>query len=433
MRLQPPETLQDPLLDVMNFLNEVTLWYPSAISFAPGRPAEQFFDVQAGLAYISRYTEHIALQMGQSHSTVLNRLGQYQKTNGIINDLLCQFLANDEHIQTSPDAIMLTDGCQEGMTILLAGLFKRDRDVLLVIDPTYTGITGIASVLGVELYSIPGNWSGIDLNLLAQAIQHVRDQGKNPRALYVTPDFNNPLGTSMSIGDRKRLLALAAENQLLIFEDNAYGMFAYDCVPLPTLKLLDCEGVVIYLGTFSKLLFPALRLGFLVADQTVVNSEQAGTHYLAEDLSKVKSFTTVSTSGLLQAIVGGVLLETECSLRERIQEKVAFYRSNRDMMLRCLKETFGQDPFLAEHVTWNHPQGGFFLSVSLPFAFTKERMQACAEKYGVICCPMSFFSLLGRCEQQVRLSFSYVTGEEIKKGVFQFWQYVHDTVMESSK
>jgi (S)-3,5-dihydroxyphenylglycine transaminase len=428
MQLQPPATLQDPNLDVMNFLNEVTLWYPSAISFAPGRPIEQFFDVQASLAYISAYAQHEVQHTGQSSTTMLNRLGQYQKTNGIINDLLCQFLANDEHIQTTPDAVMLTDGCQEGMTILLAGLFERDRDVLLVIDPTYTGIIGIASVLGVTLYPVPGDWSGINVDQLERAIEDIREQGKNPRALYVTPDFNNPLGTSMSIDDRQRLLALAAEHQMLIFEDNAYGMFAYDGAPLPTLKSLDREGVVIYLGTFSKILFPALRLGFLVADQVVESSGQEGTHYLAGELSKVKSFTTVSTSGLLQAIAGGVLLETGCSLRKRVQEKTAFYRANRDMMLACLEETFGQDPILAERVIWNHPQGGFFLSVSLPFAFTKERMQACAEEYGVICCPMSFFSLLGGCQQQVRLSFSYVTGDAIKKGVFQFWQFVHDTM-----
>ncbi len=136
----------------------------------------------------------------------------------------------------------------------------------------------------------------------------------------------------------------------------------------------------------------------------------------------------LSTSALSQAIAGGVLLETDCSLGERIQEKVAFYRTNRDVMLRCLDEQFNGDPLLAGNIFWNRPQGGFFLSVNLPFAFTKDKMQACAENYGVICCPMSFFSLLGRCENQVRLSFSYVSKDEIERGVFQFWKFVHDQV-----
>jgi (S)-3,5-dihydroxyphenylglycine transaminase len=189
---------------------------------------------------------------------------------------------------------------------------------------------------------------------------------------------------------------------------------------------MDRHGVVVYLGTFSKLLFPALRIGFLVADQRVLSAGSGVIRSLAEELSKVKSFTTVTTSALLQAIVGGILLEANYSLREYVKEKVAFCRSNRDLMLVCLERHFHGDPLLADRVSWNRPGGGFFLSMHLPFAFTKERMQACAERYGVICCPMTFFSLLDKCEDQVRLSFSSVSHEQIEQGIAQFWQFVHD-------
>ena len=429
MQMQQPAKLKAPSLDVMNFLNEVTTWYPSAISFAPGRPAEQFFNVQSELDALARYAAHLAEVSHRPQSTIFNQLGQYQKTNGIINDLLCRFLERDEDISTTPRAIMVTDGCQEGMTILLAGLFDPVQDVLLAMDPTYTGITGIAAVLGVEIYPIPNSWTGIDLTALKSGIQDIRNQGKNPRAIYVTPDFNNPLGSSMPLAERQELLDLALANNLLLFEDNAYGMFAYDSESMPTLKSMDREGVVIYLGTFSKLIFPGLRLGFLVADQEVITQDTTKCCYLAEELSKVKSFTTVTTSALLQAIAGGILLESDCSLRERISQKVAFYRSNRDTMLRCLDECFNSDAELAGRVSWNHPHGGFFLSVELPFAFTADMMQQCAEQYGVICCPMSFFSLLGKYENQVRLSFSYVTQDEIERGMAQFHKFVHDTVI----
>ena len=430
MQLQPLDTLTNPCLDVMNFLNEVPLWYPTAISFAPGRPSEQFFHVQAHLEKISRYAALLAEQTGKPLSEVMNQLGQYQKTNGIMNDLVAQFLQKDEQIQASANAIMMTDGCQEGMTILLAGLFKRGRDVLLVLDPTYTGITGIAAVLDIELYPIPTDWHGIDLGLLASAIEQIRSQGKRPRALYVTPDFNNPLGTSMPVEDRRRLLELASAQEMLIFEDNAYGMFAYEAERPPTLKALDRQGVVVYLGTFSKLLFPSLRLGFLVADQQLLRPDSPIASTLAEELSKVKSFTTVTTSALSQAIAGGILLEHGCSLQSIIQEKTAFYHHNRDLMLACLEEHFHGDTLLADTVSWNRPGGGFFLSVNLPFPFTKALMQQCAQEYGVICCPMSFFSLLHRYENQVRLSFSYVSEDEIKQGVFRFWRFVHEQVIK---
>lgn len=429
MQLLQVETLKAPCLDVMNFLNEVTLWYPEAISFAPGRPMERFFDVSSGLEKLSRYATYVVETSHCAQADVFNQLGQYQKTNGIINELICRFLQTDEGIYTTPEAVMITDGCQEGMTILLAGLFNPARDVLLVTDPVYIGIAGIASVLGITLCPVPVREDNVDLGALAEEIQRVRDQGKNPKAFYATPDFHNPLGTSMSMEDRQRLLDLAEAQNILIFEDNAYGKFAYDSPSLPTLKSMDRNGVVIYIGTFSKLLFPALRIGFLVADQRVLTArpeESEATCSLAEELSKVKSFTTVTTSSLLQAIVGGILLEADCSLQELVKEKIAFYRSNRDLMLECLEQYLHGDPFLADCVSWNRPAGGFFLTVHLPFAFTKESMHACAENYGVICCPMSFFSLLGRHENQVRLSFSSVTHDQIEQGIGRFGRFLHD-------
>jgi (S)-3,5-dihydroxyphenylglycine transaminase len=266
------------------------------------------------------------------------------------------------------------------------------------------------------------------MDAFAHGIEQIRDQGKNPRALYVIPDFNNPLGTSMSLDERWRLLDLARKNEILIVEDNAYGMFAYDTEPAPTLKSLDREGVVIYLGTFSKILFPGLRIGFLVADQEVEAAEPTTTCSLAQELSKVKSLTSVTTSPLLQAIVGGILLNANCSLRAMMQAKVEFYRANRDMMLACLEQHFNSDPVLAGAVSWNYPGGGFFLTVTLPFTFTEDMVRMCAEQYGVICCPMSFFSLLEGHENQIRLSFSYVSKDQIERGIFQLWKFVHDRV-----
>lgn len=139
-------------------------------------------------------------------------------------------------------------------------------------------------------------------------------------------------------------------------------------------------------------------------------------------------FTSVCTSGLPQAIVGGLLLEHNCSFRAAIEPKVRFYRANRDTMLESLAEQFADDPLLAGRVRWNRPGGGFFLTVELPFDFGKEQLQQCAEHYGVICCPMQFFSLLGRCKNQVRLSFSYVSEQEITTGIARFGAFVRTQV-----
>ena len=154
----------------------------------------------------------------------------------------------------------------------------------------------------------------------------------------------------MTYDTRCTLLRLAEEQNLILLEDNPYGMLAYDTPPAPTLKSLDRSGVVIYLGTFAKSLFPGLRVGFLVADQQITDTDSGSVHYLAQELSKVKSLISVTTSPLVQAITGGILLESQCSLRKSLQSKITFYRANRDQMLQILEEHFSSDALLATRV-----------------------------------------------------------------------------------
>ena len=413
--------LSDPLLDVMNFLNEVVHRYPRAVSFAPGRPSERHFDVERSLGAASRWVEARSLASGIPARAVWNDIGQYNKTNGIINDLIARQLAADEGIEAAPESILVTTGCQEGMAILLLGLIDPAEDALLVSDPAYIGIPGLARIMGLTLIPIPTGERGLDPEAVRRAISEARALGRRPRALYDVPDFNNPLGTRMPLETRRALLALAREEGMLIWEDNPYGMFSYDGPPLPTLKKLDEHGVVIYMGSFSKTLFPGLRLGYLVTDQQVaLPSGKRAT--LAAELSKVKSLTTVNTSTVVQAIAGGILLEAGGSLRPLVEEKLPFYRANRDRMLAALAETLGD----VDGVRWNRPEGGFFLTLNLPFDFTDDDLTVCARDYGAIVCPMRFFALTPGRERQVRLSFSYVTEEQIDEGIGRFARFVRD-------
>lgn len=415
--------LGDPLLDVMNFLNEVVLHHPQAISFAPGRPAERHFDVERSLGQAARWVEARACTSGQPPRAVWNGLGQYGRTNGIIHDLIARQLAVDEGIEAAPESIVVTTGCQEGMAILLMTLIDPAADALLVSDPTYIGIPGLARILGIPMIPVPTGEHGLDPAAVLAGIEEAGRMGRRPRALYDIPDFNNPLGTRMPLEARRALLELARGQEMLIWEDNPYGMFSYDGPPLPTLKALDEPGVVIYLGSFSKTLFPGLRLGFLVADQQVLLPGGRRVP-LAEELSKVKSLTTVNTSAVTQAVAGGLLIEAGGSLRPLMAEKLPFYRANRDRMLACLEEELGG----VAGVRWNRPEGGFFLTVDLPFEMTDERLLACVQDYGVVVCPMRFFALAPGRERQVRLAFSYVTGEQIAEGIARFARFVRGAV-----
>lgn len=420
--LQP--NLLDPALDTMNFLNEVVMAYPHAISFAPGRPVESFFDVERELGEVARFVSHYQNVLDKDRTPTFNMLGQYGRTNGIINDLVARHLRLDEGIEVDPKAISVTVGCQEAMAMLLMALFVPGQDVLLVSDPSYVGITGTARILGVELEPVTMRDGDLFPEDLAMAMAAVRRRGKNPRAFYHIPDFNNPLGSSMSLANRRALLEMVGgeDENFLIFEDNPYGMFVYDGDPAPTLKSIDDNCRVVYLGTFAKTLFPGLRLGYVVADQEVLGP--TGVTLLADELSKVKSFLTVNTSQVLQAVAGGILLQQGGSLRRLIQPKVEFYKANRDCMIQCLErgvQGLGLAPGI---VTWNKPKGGFFLTVNLPFEFDVHDTRVCAGEFGTIVCPMSIFSLRPGHERQIRLSFSYVNPEQIEQGIANLVRFI---------
>ena len=178
------------------------------------------------------------------------------------------------------------------------------------------------------------------------------------------------------------------------------------------LKSLDVDQRVIYLGSFAKSCFPGLRVGFLVADQPVVDASGRRT-LLAEELSTVKSMLTVNTSPVAQAVIGGILIDSGFSLRAANQAKIAFYRANLRTLLAALEHHFADVPA----VTWNAPDGGFFAVVNVPVRADEEFLEHSARDHGVLWTPMSFFYLGGGGTHALRLSCSALTPDQIREGV----------------
>jgi (S)-3,5-dihydroxyphenylglycine transaminase len=363
-----------------------------------------------------------AERTGVAPERVWRDLGQYGRTNGIIADLIARHLALDEDIHVDPSSIVVTVGAQEAMAILLTGLFEPGRDMLLVSDPTYIGITGLARILNVRVVPVPSGDSGLDPAVVERSIVDASRHGR-VRAIYDIPDFNNPLGTSPSVATRLKLLDVCRRHDVLIIEDNPYGMFAYEHERRPTLKSIDADGNVIYIGSFAKTLFPGLRVGYLVADQEVGSNSAKSGETVAAALSRVKSLITVNTPPLVQAIVGGVLLETGGSLEPIVAPKRAVYKTHRDTLVAALASEFHD---LRHEVTWSSPAGGFFLPMTLPFHFGPQELRRCALDYGVIVCPMRFFCLDAVRTNQIRLSFSYVDPDAIRRGVKGLAAFVRD-------
>lgn len=406
----------------MNFLNEVSSTYPQAISFASGRPAEQFFRVEEWLGQINAYVGHRA-GSGDRHGT-RNLLAQYGRTNGIIGELVARQVLADESIACQGDSIVTTAGCQEAIALCLGVLCRDENDVVLVRSPTYIGLTGAADLHGVALAPLVCPAFDELPDALEHEVRRLRRLGKRPRAIYVIPDFDNPTGSVLGIGARERLLSLCAREEILIIEDNPYGMFRYEGERLPPLAALDRAGCTLYLGTYSKTLCPAVRVGFIVVPKTLFGRADEAER-LIERISIAKSFVTCNTSQFTQAIVAGVLLAEGGSLARMVEPARAHYGKNLRHMVDSLKATLGAR---GDRVRWSHPSGGFFLTVDMPFRFKEEEVKLCAAQGGVVVMPMSFFALTDDADRSVRLAFSNVSFDQIERGVGRFADFVKSRI-----
>ncbi|MFG1666917.1 PLP-dependent aminotransferase family protein [Streptomyces sp. Y7] len=416
-------SLSDPVLDAMNFLNEVVGRFPDAISFAPGRPTEGDFEPEDLARHLLTYTTYLEKELGWSRDRVRTQLFQYGRTNGLIHELIARTVANDEGIHVPPEAIVVTTGCQEAMLLTLRALFARPEDTLLVSSPCYVGITGVARLLGIRVRPVPEGPAGPDPQAVTEAVRACRAAGERPRAFYAVPDFANPSGASMSLAARERLLDVAADEDLLVLEDDPYGFFVRTGTARPTLKALDRGRRVVHLGSFAKTALPGARVGYVIADQEVLGPA-GGRSLLADELSKIKSMTTVNTSAVSQAVIGGLLIESDCRLREANSRTIAHYRTTMDTLLDELERHFPAQRRAELGISWNRPDGGFFVVVDVPFAADHQALELSARAFGVLWTPMCDFHLDGGGTRQLRLSCSAQTPEAITEGIARLAAFI---------
>ncbi|MEU4767599.1 PLP-dependent aminotransferase family protein [Actinosynnema sp. NPDC023794] len=402
--------LEDPALNSMNFLNEVAIHYPDAIPLAAGRPSEEFFELEDVHRYLRIFSQHLGrhLTEEQVRRTVL----QYGRTKGIIHELVAENLRLDEDIPVDPESVVVTAGCQEAMFLVLRALRADECDVLLAVSPTYVGLTGAARLVDLPVRPVRTGEHGIDLEDLVAVIRRERAAGRRPRACYVVPDFANPSGLSLDLATRQRLLEVAAAEDILLIEDNPYGLFHGDADRVPTLKALDEHRRVVYLGSFAKSVLPGARVGYVVADQRVAGADGA-IGLFADELSKIKSMLTVNTSPIAQAVVGGKLLAHGCRLTGATAPERQLYDRNLRRLVTGLAERFppGSD------VTWTVPTGGFFVVVTVGFVVDDRLLERSARDYGVLWTPMSHFYDDSSEVRALRLSCSVVSVEQIDRGL----------------
>jgi len=417
-------SLRAPVLGSFDFLNEVMLRYPEAISFAPGAPHPAFFDDIDVQRSIDVFLDHLVRDRGFTAAAARRLIVEYGPNRGIINHLLAEALRRDQGIDVPAPSVVVTVGAQEAILLVLRALFRSPADVLAVANPCYVGVTGAAQLLDVTLVPINETDDGIDIDLLELACRTTRREGHRIRACYVATDFSNPGGTRMTPRRRSELLALAAREDFLVLEDNTYGFTAAEDTPIPCLKTMDVDRRVIYVGSSSKVCFPGARVGYVIADQRVTGVDGQGERLLADELAALKSMVTMNTSPVTQAVIGGMLLANGGSIAEFSRDKARLYRRNLGRLLAALDRELADQ----ERIGWNRPEGGFFVRVRLPVSVDLDLLEISAAEYGVLWTPMAQFYLDGTGDNQLRLACSYLEPDEIDEGAQRLGTFLRKEV-----
>src|SRR3982750_3228026 len=266
---------------------------------------------------------------------------QYGPTEGIASarDCIVEVMAA-EGIQADPDDMIVTAGGQQVIDLVARALIDPGA-VIIAEAPTYPGAVPVFSSYQADVVQIEMDSDGMRVDLMEEALDRLDREGRRPKFIYTIPTFQNPAGVTMSLARRRRLVEVARERELLVLEDSPYGLLRYEGVPQPTLRELDGGLYVMYLGTFSKILSPGLRLGWVLAPPPVLHQINMG-----------KQAADLCSSTLSQLMVQAYF--EQARWRDYVDTVKESYRARRDTMLDALAEHF---PAQAE---WTRPQGGLF-------------------------------------------------------------------------
>jgi 2-aminoadipate transaminase len=391
---------------------------PDVISLAGGLPDTSTFA-----------PELYARLMSQVAAESTARALQYGPTEGMAAavDCIVEVMAAEDTV-VDPASVIVTTGGQQVIDLVCKALIDPG-DVIVAEAPTYPGAVPTFGAYQADVVQIEMDADGMPIDELESVLDRLAGEGRRPKFIYTIPNFQNPGGVTMSLPRRRRLVEVARERELLILEDNPYGLLRYEGTPLPTLYSLDASvgsvgaggtggtgspesmggarsdgasDLVVYLGTFSKILSPGLRLGWAVAPRAVL-----------EKLNLGKQGADLCSSPMTQLFVSAYFAERtpsgEPAWIEYVQRLRDLYRRRRDVMLDSLAEHFG------ERASWTQPEGGLFIWATLDGVDTTDLM---ARSQGVAFVPGRSAYMDGHSgSHSMRLNFAGVPDEDICEGI----------------
>src|SRR5829696_5298775 len=371
---------------------------PEVISLAGGLPDTSTFPA-----------EDLAALMSRVAADASARALQYGPTEGMdeLKSCIVQVMA-EEGMDVGADDLLVTTGGQQVIDLVCKTLIDPG-DVIVAEGPTYPGAVPTFGAYEADVVQIEMDVDGMRVDLLEQMLDRLDRERRTPKFIYTVPTFQNPAGVTMGLDRRRRLVRLAAERELLVLEDNPYGLLRYEGDPLPPLYALDGGEYVVYLGTFSKILSPGLRLGWTAAPRPVLEKLNLGKQ--GADLCS----STFGQYFVIEYFARRDWRDLLASLRE-------LYRRRRDTMLDALAEHFPRE------AQWTRPGGGLFIWATLPDYVDTTDLLARALREHVAFVPGRAAYLDGRGGSSMRLNFAGVSEGDLHEGVRRIGKVVSEQV-----
>ncbi len=361
---------------------------PEVISFAGGFPSPDCFPQ----ALIAQALNELVLNEGTS---VL----QYGPTEG--NQRLRTYLAQKmtrEGAFAEEENILVTNGSQQGLD-LISKVLLNPHDLVIAEEPGYVGGLGAMNNYQGNIVPVSIDEEGLCTHFLEQTLKRLNKENKKVKLVYVVPNFQNPTGVTMSLKRRRHLIELAERFNFIIIEDNPYGELRYQGDFVPSIKSMDTEGRVIYLGSFSKTFIPGIRVGWIVADG-----------HLIDKLIAAKQSTDLCSNTMGQRLA--LYFSENEYIDHHVHKLVSYYNPKRDLMLDSMENYFPAG------INWTVPEGGFFIWVTFPTHMSsREILLKSLERQNVAFVDGGGFFTNGTGKNTARFSFSEASSQEIKEGI----------------
>jgi 2-aminoadipate transaminase len=341
-------------------------------------------------------------------ATSCARALQYGPTEGlsVVKRCIAEVM-RAEAMEVDEDEVLVTTGGQQVIDLVCKTLLDPG-DVVICEAPTYPGAVPTFCAYQADVVQVTMDRDGMRTDELEATLDELDRSGRRPKFIYTVPNFHNPAGVTMSLERRHELVRIASERELLVLEDNPYGLLRYEGAPLPTLRSID-EEFIIYAGTFSKILSPGVRLGWTVAPAPVLSKMNLG-----------KQASDLCSSSISQYFVSAYF--ESGPWEDYVRSLIEIYRRRRDVMLDALAEYFPRE------AEWTHPQGGLFIWATLPdFIDTTDLLARGLEEH-VAFVPGRAAYVDGRGGSAMRLNFSGVGVDDIREGLKRLGEIVREQV-----